>query len=198
MLGVLTAAAGAASVLAASSDTRRISIHRGAVAAALGACVAAVVIAGVVVTDEQSVPGDPAGGPGPERLTSVKSDRYEYWQVAGRAFADHPLEGTGASGFRVEWLRERTSRDPAKDAHSLYVETASELGVIGLAALGLFLAGVALSARAAVARRPELAAGPVAAVVVWAVHVGVDWDWEMPAVTLPALILSGALVAAEP
>ena len=37
-----------------------------------------------------------------------------------------------ASGaFRVDWLRERTVLDPAKDAHSLYIETLGELGLVG-------------------------------------------------------------------
>jgi hypothetical protein len=29
----------------------------------------------------------------------------------------------------------------------------------------------------------------------WAVHAGLDWDWEMPAVTLPALALGAAAIA---
>jgi len=27
------------------------------------------------------------------------------------------------------------------------------------------------------------------------VHAGLDWDWEMPAVSLVALLLAGALIA---
>ncbi len=26
----------------------------------------------------------------------------------------------------------------------------------------------------------------------WALHAGIDWDWEMPAVTLPIFVLAGA------
>ena len=51
------------------------------------------------------------------RLASVQTNRYEYWRVALRAFAHHPLEGIGSSGFGVVWLRERTIRDAARDAH---------------------------------------------------------------------------------
>ena len=29
----------------------------------------------------------------------------------------------------------------------------------------------------------------------WAVHAGVDWDWEMPALTLVAVLLAGLLLA---
>ena len=31
--------------------------------------------------------------------------------------------------------------------------------------------------------------------LVWAVHAGVDWDWEMPAVTMPVFALAGAALA---
>ena len=30
----------------------------------------------------------------------------------------------------------------------------------------------------------------------WAWHSALDWDWEMPALTLPALVLAGVLAAA--
>ena len=52
-----------------------------------------------------------------------------------------------------------------------------------------------MAAAAAYRRAPVAASGAVAAVAAWAVHAGLDWDWEMPAVTLPVLILLGALIA---
>ncbi len=33
-----------------------------------------------------------------------------------------------------------------------------------------------------------------AVTLAWALHAGVDWDWEMPAVTLPIFVLTGAVV----
>ena len=42
-------------------------------------------------------------------------------------------------------------------------------------------------------------AGLIAALALWAVHAGVDWDWEMPALTLVALLIAAALSGpAEP
>jgi hypothetical protein len=135
-------------------------------------------------------------GAGAARLRTLKSYRYDYWRVALESFADHPLAGTGTAGFRVEWQRERGRRDAAVDAHSLYLETLGELGIIGFALLAAFVAGVAWSARRALARSPALAAGPAAALLALAVHAGFDWDWELPAVALAALALAGLLVAA--
>jgi len=30
---------------------------------------------------------------------------------------------------------------------------------------------------------------------VWFLHASIDWDWQLPAVTLPAIVLAGALLA---
>ena len=39
------------------------------------------------------------------------------------------------------------------------------------------------------------AAGLAAGLAAWAFHAGLDWDWEMPAVSLPALLLAAAAIA---
>jgi hypothetical protein len=127
------------------------------------------------------------------RLTSIESNRYEYWPVALRAFGDDPLKGLGTGGYQVAWLRERPIPEGAFDAHSLYLETAAELGLVGLLALGLFLGGGAWAAVRAQARDPVAAAGLTAAGAVFLVHAGLDWLWEMPAVSLPALLLAAGL-----
>jgi hypothetical protein len=148
------------------------------------------------VARERGAPAPaPAFGATPQRLGSIGSNRYAYWRVAVRTFAHHPLRGTGAASFRVAWLRERTFPETVRDAHSLYLETAAELGLAGLAALLAMLAGVAGAARRTWRRDPGLAAGPAAALAVWAVHAGVDWDWEMPALSLVAVTLAGVLLA---
>ena len=51
------------------------------------------------------------------------------------------------------------------------------------------------AARRAVRRDAAAAAGAIAVCTTWALHASIDWDWQMPAVTLPALVLAGGLVA---
>jgi hypothetical protein len=130
-----------------------------------------------------------------KRLRSLQSDRYRYWQVALQSFAAHPLKGVGTSGFRAEWARREGLKNNARDAHSIYFETAGELGLVGLAALGLFLFGLLAAALRALAAAPLAALGPAAVMLTWAFHAGLDWDWEMPAVTLPALACAGLVIA---
>jgi hypothetical protein len=144
--------------------------------------------------------GEPQGASpeqtvGAARLASVDSNRYRYWDVAIESWADRPLIGIGSGGFLVEWRKVRDRVDESADAHSLYVETLAELGLVGLALLVLFLGGMAAGAVRLYRRDPQAATGLSAALVAWAIHAGLDWNWEMPAVTLQALLLGAAAVA---
>ena len=156
---------------------------------------AGLAVAGLVATAAVAAVEEdgPASGATAARLASTGSNRYDYWAVAAGAFADQPLRGTGAGGFAVAWRRERTVAEGARDAHSLYVETAAELGLVGVLLLAAAFGGVVASARHVPA--PALA-GPAAALAAWALHAGLDWDWELPALTLVAVLLAGALMAA--
>jgi hypothetical protein len=168
--------------------------RHGWIAAAL---VAAMLVAPVAVAARSDGAGaaDPQFGSNTSRLASADSPRYEYWRVALDAFARHPAQGVGAGGFAVEWLRGRHAAQPAQDAHSLPIETLAELGLAGGAALALLVAGIALAARRVQRADPALAAGPIAALAAYAFHASIDWDWEMPALSLVAIALAGALLA---
>jgi O-antigen ligase len=169
--------------------TRRL----GPVTAGLFAVVAiGLVIAGL---SERPSVADLSAGANARRLTTASSYRYEYWRVALRAFRRDPVTGLGAGGFRVAWLKERPVAERVRDTHSLELEFTAELGLPGLLAFLLLVGGVGAAARTAVRREPEVAAGAAAATLVWFVHASIDWDWQLPAVTLPAVVLAGALLS---
>jgi hypothetical protein len=128
------------------------------------------------------------------RLFDVSSKtRIEHWRVAWKDFAEHPWLGSGAGTYERQWLLHRPGGSVARDAHSLYLETLAELGVVGLALLVLAL-GVPLVA-AVKGRRHGLVPAALGAYVAYLVHAGLDWDWEMPAVTLAALFCACAVLA---
>jgi O-antigen ligase/polysaccharide polymerase Wzy-like membrane protein len=132
---------------------------------------------------------------GASRYATLQSNRYAYWGVAFKAFAHEPLRGVGAGGWAVWWLRYRTIDDFAQDAHSLPLQTLAELGLVGIVVLASFFGGVAVAGRAAQRASPALAAGVLAAFTTYAAHAPLDWDWQMPAVTVIALIAAGSLLA---
>jgi hypothetical protein len=165
--------------------------HASAMAAV---AVVAIVVVPVAIAKGTSTATPLAGETG-ARLSSVGSNRYEYWKVALKVAADHPIAGVGTSGFAVEWLKRRDIDDPAKDAHSLELETLAELGLVGFVLLCALLGSIALTARRVHRHDPGLAAGPIAGLTLWALHAAIDWDWEMPALTLAAVVLAGMLVS---
>jgi hypothetical protein len=194
VLLVLAMAAAAAALARRASDSRAIALPRRAPLIA-GLAVVVAVVAVVAAGIHERHPGTPATGATTQRLGSVESNRYAYWRVAFDVFAEHPLAGDGAHSFEADWLQRRDIQDGARDAHSLYIETLAELGLVGFAALALFLGGGGVAAVRSWRRDQALAAGPIAALCVWLFHVALDWDWEMPAVSLVALLLVGALAS---
>ncbi|UUY02772.1 acyltransferase [Svornostia abyssi] len=167
--------------------------HAGVVVA--GAVVVVLAALAVVVGLERGPGvGTPQTGATADRLASTDSNRYAYWRVALGAAEDDPLTGTGPGGFAVVWLRDRDIDEPVRDAHSLPIETLAELGLVGLLFLLAFAAAIGMGAVRA-RRTTALAAGPASVTLVWAIHACVDWDWEMPAVTIPALTAMGFLLA---
>jgi hypothetical protein len=161
----------------------------------VAAGVVVLAVAGLVVGGLREKPSAAAlGDAGAGRLVSASSNRYEYWRVGGRAFLDHPLDGLGSAGFRVRWLERRPVPEAVLEVHSIELEMAAELGLVGLLAFAAFVLGVAWAAVRALGRRPELAAGGAAALLAWLLHASIDWDWQLPAVTLPALALAGLVV----
>jgi hypothetical protein len=164
-------------------------------AAALGLLAVAVAGTLLAVTQAERRGGADTPEAGAGRLASVQSNRYDYWRVALRSFGDRPLLGEGSGGFRVVWLRERPFREAVRDAHSLYLETAAELGLAGLACLLALFGGLAAGAARAHRRAGPVTAPAIAGVATWAVHAGLDWDWELPALSLLALVLAARLLA---
>jgi hypothetical protein len=196
MLGVLVAAMVATGVVqrwqmrVGRASTLR--LPRRAPLIALVAICAGLGLAIVVGAKESSTRPLSAGA---TRYVTLQSNRYAYWRVALRAFEAEPLRGTGAGSWALYWLRYRPIEEFAQDAHSLPLQTLAELGLVGIGLLAMFAGGVALAAGKAHRVAPEVSAGPVAGLVVYAVHAPLDWDWQMPAVTLVAIVLVGALLA---
>ncbi len=122
-------------------------------------------------------------------------DRPAYWRVAISDASDHTLLGSGAGSFDDVWLERRPIPVHVRDAHSLYLETAAELGVVGLTLLLCALAAPVVAA-VSVRDRAGVVGTAAAAYLVFLVHAGLDWDWEMPVTTVAGLACGAALLAA--
>jgi O-antigen ligase/polysaccharide polymerase Wzy-like membrane protein len=203
-LAALTACGALAGLAATALDRRvsgRVALPRPPRAALVAVAVLAVAGLGLAGTavggraldafEGETVAGGDLNG---RLLSAAGNGRGDYWRVAATMALDRPVLGAGAASFEQIWLRERPTPVEARDAHSLYLETLAELGPVGLALLGVALA-VPLAALRRRGEHPLLpaAAGAYAAFLL---HAGLDWDWEVPVVALPALACGLAVVAA--
>jgi hypothetical protein len=193
-LAGLSVAAAGVSVATPRVPTVDVSRRKAIVAAGGAAIVVAVALAyaGVGEVREHSTPPAEQQGASGRLVSTSTSFRSDYWRVAGRMVEDAPLLGDGAGGFTRTWLQDRPALLFVRDAHNLYLETLAELGPIGLAALLLVLATPLVVARRSTAAAAARAA--LAAYVALLVHAVIDWDWELPAVTLCTVFLGVALI----
>ena len=135
----------------------------------------------------------------PGRLLSADSEnRWVWWKEAAGAFSDRPLTGWGAGSFGVVHLLYRRDLTSVAQPHSVPLQFLAELGIVG-ALLGivgyvlLVAAGVCTVRRCVGTRERAVAAALVATVIAYGVHALYDWDWDIPGITIPALVVAGVL-----
>lgn len=142
------------------------------------------------------------GGPGTGtgRLGSVAGqNRYQFWSSAVREADTRPLAGTGAGTFEYWWTRDGDSGETVRDAHSLYMQTLGELGIVGLALLAAFalvvLVGGGREALLAGGRGRSQLAAALAGCTAFFLVAAIDWMWQLPVVPVAMLLLAAALVS---
>jgi len=137
----------------------------------------------------------------PTRIISSNSgNRWVWWQEAAGAWSDKPLQGWGAGSFPVTHLMYRRVDLDVQQPHSVPLQFLAETGIVGtllgFGALGFLLfAALARIRGMAAGREREIAVALFAGAVAWLVHGFVDFDWDIPGVTIPALLFLGVLVA---
>ena len=129
---------------------------------------------------------------------NIGSNRHDFWRVAIREGADHPLLGGGAGAFESVYLEHRLSDESPEDPHSMEALMFSELGFPGLLLLAVFLGSAALAGWRSRQLGPVaagLVAGSLAGGAQWFVQGSFDWIWSYPGVTAPAMFVLGAAAA---
>lgn len=185
--------------LAISRDAK--TLRRLGLVAALLAVAAAVAVGGRAW--HQFTTSDIQGTANPgERISSLSgSGRHDFWRVAIDAFGEEPLVGHGAGTYVFSWDRHRSIPISVHNAHSLYLQSLAELGLIG----GLLVLGLVGSAlwfgfgawRDASEPAREAFAALFAAMLLFAVGAAFDWFWQIAALGAIFFLAAGALVGAR-
>jgi hypothetical protein len=131
--------------------------------------------------------------------TVAGSHRYQYWNTAWHAFESKPLTGVGPGTFQFYWNQHSPFYESIINAHSLYLETLAEAGLIGFALVVGLLVALLGAGIWTVMRAPPLArvslAGATAAFAGFCAAAGFDWVWQLPVIPIAALLLGAAIVA---
>ena len=186
--------------------TRRFgpALERGALALAVILAAGAVIASHPLVrlhgfTQPLAVSGSSGNYVQQHLFSSSGNGRWDMWSSAMAEFRAHPFFGGGAGAFQSWWEQHRTVSLFVKNAHSLYLETLGELGGVGLALVALVvLTGVGVGVHRAI-RGPSAARGLYGALtagfIAYCVGAGFDWLWQIPGVTVVAIVLLALITA---
>lgn len=121
--------------------------------------------------------------------------RWQIWNAAVDQFRAQPIQGGGAGSFEAWWAQHGTLSLFVRDAHSLYLETMAELGVVGLLLLlSFFVVVLTLGIRAGIRSLPAertTAAGLLGVGGGFLAAAALDWMWEVTAISSTAFLAFG-------
>jgi hypothetical protein len=132
-------------------------------------------------------------------LSTGSSGRWQQWGSAVDEFESEPGLGRGAGSYEAWWAQHGTLSGFVMDAHSLYLESLGELGIVGfLLIAGAFVTGIVAGVRRSLAARGQerLAIAAIwAGFVAYAFAAGVDWMWELTVVSVVGIALLGLVTS---
>ena len=211
LIAGLCAVAGVAYALLASVVPAPPRASRAA-ATAFAAVLALVFVAAVFAAHPvrryehfKEIPPELTGASVQEHLFSTSGNgRWQWWTSAVDEWQTRPVEGRGAGSYEAWWAEHASIPAFVRDAHSLYLETLGELGLVGLALLLAFFVSCLVAGARRLAGRTEGERAAVAALLAlvgaFLFEAGIDWMWELTVVSVVAILALGLLTgpATEP
>ncbi len=178
-------------------------VIRGGIAAVVVLAIVALAISNPEARiREFSNSNDVGSGPsvGSQHFTAASgTGRYQFWGEAIDAFESRPIYGIGAGNYQLWWNSHAPINVVTLDAHSLYLQTLAELGVVGLLLLLAFLGFVLVGGvrRALAFRRTsrwgDALAAALALFLAGLVSAALDWTWQLPAAFAPVILAAACL-----
>lgn len=128
--------------------------------------------------------------------------RYQFWVAGIDSAKTHPLTGSGPGTFQLDWLPRAHFYQYIVDAHNLYVQTYTELGIPGLLLIvAFFAAALVMLIQKLIYSDPDdrtRFAAVIAAFMAFLVGACYDWLWHIPVIPACLLLMLGASLARHP
>ena len=206
LIAAISVATGAVYAVVASFVPNRIAM-RPAVPRAVLVLLGVLALAAVIALDPaERVEAFKAPPAAPSETDFVRSHlfsgggsgRWQFWGAAVDQFEAQPVRGEGAGSYEPWWAQHGSLPYFVRNAHSLWLETLGELGVVGaLLLLGAFGTGLIAAARRL--RGPTegdraLVAALAACLLAFIAGAAIDWVWQLPVIGLVAVVVLGLLV----
>jgi hypothetical protein len=124
-------------------------------------------------------------------FADVGSNRYDFWRVSLDALLAHPVGGLGQDNFADYYVVHRHTAAEPSATHSIELRLLAQTGIVGFVVfVGFLIVALRLAIRGR--RSPDsltrgVAAAALIPLVVWLIHGSIDWFWEMPSLSGPAL-----------
>ena len=124
--------------------------------------------------------------------------RFSYWKVGFEQLQAKPLQGYGLGTYYASYLLADywPRMHFARFAHNHYLQTAVETGAIGF----LFLAGFLVTSLLVIKNKTGIDKisfaypGVLSALLAYLVHIGIDFTWNVPAVSVLFFCLLGIVL----
>lgn len=184
---------------------RRTSAAALAVAIVVAAPIALAAGAGGEAKDRwEEFKGRKTVSPGASRssqlLNTSGSGRYQFWESAVDAYRTEKFHGIGPGTFEFWWAQNGSYGAFVRDAHSLFIESLAELGIVGfLLITGMVLAIVGIGTVRSLRAPPDLRLGLAAATAgcaCFAAAAAVDFVWEIGVMPIAFFLLAAVAVDA--
>jgi hypothetical protein len=141
-----------------------------------------------------------------QRLTSVSAaNRIALWQIAWENFREHPLTGTGGDTYQVVYDQNTPANsESVLHPHSVWLSLLSDTGIFSFVAFAAFSVGCLCLAfynafsTTRTTRSRALVAGSAAALTAYLASSTIDWNWYIPASTLPFFALAAVAAGTTP
>jgi hypothetical protein len=141
-----------------------------------------------------------------QRLTSVSAaNRIALWKIAWENFREHPLTGTGGDTYQLIYDQNTPANSGSVlHPHSVWLSLLSDTGIFSFVAFAAFSVGCLYLAfynafsTTRTTRSRALVAGSAAALTAYLASSTIDWNWYIPASTLPFFALAAVAAGTTP